>query len=237
MIPLRDDNPTRSFPVVTVTLIVLNVIVFARELLAGATGTLDQFIAQYAMVPGHVVHPTSAAVYATVFTSMFLHGGFMHLIGNMLYLWIFGNNVEEAMGRFRFVIFYLLCGIGAAAAHTLTDPNSMVPVLGASGAVSGVLGAYLLLYPHARVMTLVPLGMASRVIHLPSWILLVLWFGLQLFSGWFTAGAEGGGVAFWAHVGGFLVGMALIPVFKHRDTRFFAPAHTPQIHHEPSSRF
>jgi membrane associated rhomboid family serine protease len=229
MIPLHDDNPTRQFPAITVTLIVINVLVFMRELLAGAQGTLDHFISLYAMIPAHVTGLHSAGAYMTVLTSMFLHGGFMHLIGNMLYLWIFGNNVEDSTGKVRFILFYLLSGVGAAAAHLISAPHSMVPVLGASGAVSGVLGAYLLLFPHARVMTLIPLGLYSRVIYLPSWVLLVLWFGLQVFSGWYTAGsragAEEGGVAFWAHVGGFVAGMALIPVFKRRDARFFMPGH------------
>lgn len=230
MIPLRDDNPTRSFPVVTVTFIVINCLMFLVEL--GQGRNAQQFIETYGMKPAEILHDRSLEEYMTFLTSMFLHGGWMHLIGNMLYLWIFGNNIEDAMGKFRFVIFYLLAGFGASAAHIFSDAHSMIPTIGASGAISGVLGAYLLLFPHARVMTLLPLGMHTQVIYLPSWVLLVIWFGMQLFSGWYTAGGEGGGVAFWAHVGGFVAGIILVPLFKRRDVRFFAPAHHAALERE-----
>jgi rhomboid family protein len=220
MIPLHDDNPTRSMPVVTVTLIVINVLVFLAEL-------ANPGLMAFAMVPANVLQQGGSGTYLTFITSMFLHGSWMHLIGNMLYLWIFGNNIEDAMGKIRYIVFYLLCGIAAAAAHLLSAPRSEIPVVGASGAISGVLGAYLLLYPHARVMTLVPLGFYSRMIYVPSWVLLVFWFVMQLFSGW-VGGGEGdtGGVAFWAHVGGFIAGLALVPIFKARDVPFFAQRHS-----------
>jgi len=151
----------------------------------------------------------------TVFTSMFLHGGWMHLIGNMLYLWIFGNNVEDAMGHGRFIAFYLLCGIAAAFAQAVSHPASTIPMVGASGAISGVLGAYLLLYPHARVLVLIPLGFFSRIMYLPAMWVLGFWFVLQLFNS-MLADPNRGGVAFLAHIGGFVAGMILIPLFKYR---------------------
>jgi membrane associated rhomboid family serine protease len=156
---------------------------------------------------------------------MFLHGGFMHLIGNMLYLWIFGNNIEDAMGHLRFVLFYLVCGVAAAMSHALTDAGSVVPMIGASGAISGVLGAYLLLYPRAHVLVLIPLGFFMRLMYVPAGFVLGLWFLLQLISGSVSVGQGGGGVAWFAHVGGFLAGMILVGFFKHRSVRFFSPPH------------
>jgi membrane associated rhomboid family serine protease len=155
---------------------------------------------------------------------MFLHGGWMHLIGNMLYLWIFGNNVEDAMGHARFVVFYVLCGIAAALAQALPSPGSTIPMIGASGAISGVLGAYLLLYPRAQVLVLLPLGLFTRLVHLPAVAVLGFWFVLQLINSALAPG-DGGGVAWGAHVGGFVAGAALIPFFKRRGVRLFAPAH------------
>ena len=147
----------------------------------------------------------------------------MHLIGNMLYLWIFGNNIEDVMGHIRFVIFYLTCGVMAALSHALTDPASTMPMVGASGAISGVLGAYLLLFPRAQVLVLIPLGLYTRMMYVPAGFVLGLWFVMQLLSGGMSLGRQGGGVAFFAHVGGFVAGMALIGLFKRPDVRFFAP--------------
>jgi len=160
----------------------------------------------------------------TVFTSMFLHGGFMHLAGNMLYLWIFGNNVEDSMGHVRFVIFYLICGVAAVAGQTLQNPDSQIPMIGASGAISGVLGAYLLLYPHARVLVAIPLGFFIHMIRMPAMWVLGLWFLFQLVSSAMVS-SEGGGVAWFAHIGGFIAGMALIPLFKYNRVPLFHPAH------------
>jgi membrane associated rhomboid family serine protease len=154
---------------------------------------------------------------------MFLHGGWMHLIGNMLYLWIFGNNVEDVMGHVRFVYFYVLCGILAALSHALIDPSSTIPMVGASGAISGILGAYLLLFPRAQVLVLIPLGIFTRIMYVPAGFVLGMWFVLQLLSGGLSLGRQGGGVAFFAHVGGFVAGLALIGLFKRPDVRFFAP--------------
>jgi membrane associated rhomboid family serine protease len=155
---------------------------------------------------------------------MFLHGGFLHVAGNMLYLWIFGNNIEDAMGHLRFTVFYALCGTAAAFSHALPNSHSNIPMLGASGAVSGVLGAYLLLYPHARVLTLFTLGFFIRMIEIPAMVVLGFWFVLQFLNAAFTAGA-GGGVAWYAHIGGFIAGMALIGLFKRRNIPFWGRRH------------
>jgi membrane associated rhomboid family serine protease len=222
MIPIRDDVATRRFAVVTLVLIVLNVLAFVYELMLPSPEHVKAFFADFALIPADVVHAPSANTYGTVFTSMFLHGGWMHIIGNMLYLWIFGNNVEDSVGHFKFIVFYLLCGIAAAATQVAISPDSTVPMIGASGAVSGVLGAYLLLFPHARVLILVPLWIFLRFFYVPAWLMLILWFALQLVSGWASLGADqAGGVAFWAHVGGFVAGLLLIVPFKKRGVRLF----------------
>ena len=158
----------------------------------------------------------------TTLTSMFMHGGWMHLIGNMLYLWIFGDNVEDSMGHVRFVVFYVLCGLAAVFAQALPEPGSTIPMVGASGAISGVLGAYLLLYPHARVLVAIPFGFILHTTRIPAGLVLALWFGLQLLSNMMTPAGEGG-VAFRAHIGGFIAGMALIPFFKYQRFRLRTP--------------
>jgi len=226
MIPLRDDNPTSITPVITVALIAACVLVFLWEASAGPEGQ-QRIALSLGLIPAvlfgearlapelSVVGPT-----ATVFTSMFLHGGWMHLIGNMLYLWIFGNNIEDAMGHTRFVAFYAVCGIAAAMGQAFTHPDSTIPMVGASGAISGVLGAYALLYPHARVLVLIPLGFFTRMMHLPAMGVLGFWFVLQLINSAVTS-SSGGGVAWMAHIGGFVAGMALIPLFKYRHVPLF----------------
>lgn len=229
MIPLHDDNPTRIKPILTIAFIASCVLVFLWQMSLGAEGG-QRAVYSLGVIPAvlfdHLDMPAELAWVpptATVFTSMFLHGGFMHLGGNMLYLWIFGNNVEDSMGHVRFVIFYLLCGIAAALGQALANPSSEVPMIGASGAISGVLGAYLLLYPHARVLTLIPLGAFSQMVRMPAVVVLGLWFVLQLFNSAAASGKQGG-VAWFAHIGGFVAGMVLIPLFKHRDVRLFHPA-------------
>jgi membrane associated rhomboid family serine protease len=222
VIPLRDENPIRGVPLVNYALIGLCTVVFLWQLTLGESG--DRAVAALGVSPavltGHYELPPEIAVVppvVSVLTSMFLHGGFMHLIGNMLYLWIFGDNIEEAMGHVRYVIFYVLCGAIAASSQVLADPTSVVPMIGASGAISGVLGAYLVLFPHARVVTLIPLGFVSHVARIPAVWVLLLWFVLQLVSN--AAGAQTG-VAFSAHIGGFVAGVALIGLFKHRWVPF-----------------
>ena len=224
MIPLRDDNPTVLWPIVTITLIIANAAVFFYEL-SLEPRLLETLIYQMGMVPASLLQsPIPGSVgYFTVFTSMFLHGGWMHIIGNMLYLWIFGNNIEDSMGHVRFVIFYLLAGLVAAAAHLALNPASAVPTIGASGAVSGVLGAYLVLFPHARVQTLITFGFFIRMVYLPAWVLLIFWIGLQILNQALSPmDPAAGGVAYAAHIGGFVAGFALILLFRkyRRRTHF-----------------
>ena len=225
MIPLRDDNPTVLWPVVTVALILANTVVFFSEL-SLEPKLLDALIYHMGMVPASLLQsPIPGSVgYLTVFTSMFLHGGWMHVIGNMLYLWIFGNNIEDSMGHLRFIIFYLVAGFAAAATHLALNPTSTVPTIGASGAVSGVLGAYLVLFPHARIKTLIFLfGPFFRIVYLPAWVLLIFWIGLQLLSQAVgPTDPAAGGVAYAAHIGGFAAGIILIPLLRkyRRRTHF-----------------
>jgi len=208
MIPIQDQNPTHRFPAVTTTLIALNAIAFILQFSALQSNELwEPFANAWALIPLQLTNAFGAEFY-TIFSSMFLHGSLMHIAGNMLYLWIFGDNIEDKLGRGRFVIFYLLCGIIAALAHVMIDPDSNIPTIGASGAVAGVLGGYLLLYPMVSVTTVIPIFLFRRV-QLPAWILLGLWFAMQLFSG-FTQSAESAGVAFWAHIGGFAAGFLLV---------------------------
>ncbi len=226
MIPLHDDNPTTIKPVVTVGLIVACALAFLWQLSLGQPAG-SKAVYSLGMIPavlfGDRELPPNLMLVppeATLITSMFLHGGWMHLIGNMLYLWIFGNNIEDAMGHGRFVVFYLVCGVAAALAQASLDQTSVIPMIGASGAISGVLGAYLVLYPKARVMVLVPLWIFWRIFHLPAMAVLGFWFVLQFINA-ALAGEGGGGVAWWAHIGGFAVGMALILVFRHKHVPLF----------------
>jgi len=234
MIPLRDDNPTTIVPVMTVGLIVLNVLVFLYQISLGPRGG-ELFVYQFGAIPsvifGSQTLPSElVAIPASfsIFTSMFLHGGYMHLIGNMLYLWIFGNNIEDAMSHGRFVVFYLLTGVVASMSHFLTDVTSEIPTIGASGAISGVLGAYILLYPRARVLVLIPLGFFMRVMYIPAGFVLGFYFVIQVFQGTFSLGEGGGGVAWFAHIGGFIAGLLLVGLFKQPTVRFFN-----QPHHHP----
>ena len=228
MIPLRDDNPTEIMPVVTVAIIAICVLVFLWQVSLGAQG-LQATVYSLGVIPAVLLHkvdlPAEAVLvpaYLTVITSMFLHGGFLHLAGNMLYLWIFGNNVEDAMGHVRFIFFYLVCGLAAVIGQVLQAPASEIPMIGASGAISGVLGAYLLLYPHARVLVLIPFGFFTQMMYLPAGWVLGLWFAIQIVSS-LAASPAGGGVAWFAHIGGFLAGVALIPVFKYRRVILLHP--------------
>jgi membrane associated rhomboid family serine protease len=229
LLPISDENPTVLRPVATIALLAVNVAAWVLIQGAGAEQALEASVGAFGTYPceltGACIHQGGIGWWS-VLTSMFMHGGWEHIIGNMVFLWVFGNNVEDVMGHLRFVAFYLLCGIAADAAHVLLSPASGIPTVGASGAISGVMGAYILLYPHARVKTWVP---PFFVIHVRAWVLLGYWFVLQLFSGFVQIGAqagqEGGGVAVWAHVGGFVAGLALIKLFidprlvaRHRET-------------------
>jgi membrane associated rhomboid family serine protease len=223
MIPLRDKNPTQRFPLVTILLIVINISVFVYELTLGPN--LEIFIAQYGIIPfqiSNVLHESTInlLVLLTLISSLFLHGGWLHLGGNMLYLWIFGDNVEDKLGHFRFLLFYTICGISASALHIYLDPLSRVPTIGASGAISGVLAAYLLMFPKAKIVTLIPIFIFIQIAELPAFIILGFWFVLQFFNGLLTLGnatAGTGGVAWWAHIGGFAAGLVLVlPLRKFR---------------------
>jgi membrane associated rhomboid family serine protease len=224
MIPLQDNIPTRTIPFITVAFIALCVLVFLWQMSLGPAVELAVY--RYGAIPaalfGTQQLPAEVAViptWATLMTSMFMHGGWMHLIGNMLYLWIFGNNVEDSMGHGRFIVFYILCGLVAAFSHAVPNAQSVVPMIGASGAISGVLGAYLLLYPRAQVLVAIPIFFYLHIARIPAAIVLVLWFVLQLLS---SAGPQQeAGVAFGAHIGGFIAGMVLIPFFKRRNVGFF----------------
>src|SRR5215204_5776550 len=201
MIPLRDVIPARTTPYVTVSLVVINALEFLYQLSLG--GGINNFVLTYGLVPAYFS-------WVSVVTSMFLHGGFLHVAGNMLYLWIFGDNVEDRMGHGRFLAFYLLCGIAAALGQTLTVPHSQIPMVGASGAIAGVMGAYFVLYPHSRIVTLLPF-IVIQVIEVPAILFLGIWFLMQFMSGIGSiadtaGGARAGGIAFWAHVAGFAAG-------------------------------
>jgi membrane associated rhomboid family serine protease len=220
LIPIKDINPTERLAIVTLLIIVLNVAVFLYELVLGPQAG-EMFVDSFALIPKRLFSRFPEASHAVpagvaLFTSMFLHGGFLHIAGNMLYLWIFGNNVEDSMGRIRFIVFYFICGIIAAYTHAIANAASTVPMIGASGAISGVLGAYLILYPRTRVLTLIALGFYIRTVEVPAMFVLGFWFVLQFLNAFLSA-STGGGVAWHAHVGGFIAGILLIGIFKRRD--------------------
>jgi rhomboid family protein len=220
MIPIRDINPSDRFPVVTTAIVLACSAAFFLELSLG--DQLQRFVQAYALVPRTITYGLETktlgldGLAAPFFASMFLHGGWLHLIGNMWFLWIFGDNVEDTLGHFRFAAFYLICGLAAGLTHYYLSPLSPVPTIGASGAIAGVLGAYLVRFPGARVVTLVPLGFFLQMMELPAWLMLGLWFLAQAVGGFVTLGATGGGVAWWAHVGGFLSGILLIRLMAPR---------------------
>ena len=232
MLPLKDDIPSRTMPVVTVLLIVLNTLVFVYQMslelggaptaaARGAVGAAEAFVYEFGATPCRLTGSCPADFphpMVTVLTSMFLHGGILHVAGNMLYLWVFGDNVEDTLGHSRFLAFYLLSGFAAALAQTMVAPTSGVPMIGASGAVSGVLGAYLLLFPYARILTLIMFGFFWRTVYLPATVVLGFWIVVQALNGILTFGkGEPGGVAFFAHVGGFVAGMVLVKLFRQES--------------------
>ena len=218
MIPLRDATPAQSSPDATVLLIALNVLAFLYELSLGRA--LDVFIMQYGAVPLRFIREVSTVErFLPLFTAMFLHGGWLHLGGNMLYLWIFGDNVEDRLGHVRFLLFYLACGLAAALTQIYVHPTSKIPMVGASGAVAGVLGGYLILFPYARVLALMPILFFFQIVELPAALFLVFWFLMQFLSGAVSITGDPdltGGVAWWAHIGGFAGGVALGFAFPKR---------------------
>lgn len=220
MIPLRDSVPSRSFPVINLLIISINAFVFFQELNFGPG--LEILFRQYGLIPAQFFQnmdqlPASApAMVVPVFSSMFLHGGWLHFIGNMWFLWIFGDNVEDSMGHLRYIFFYLLCGIGAAVAHLYFNQQSLAPTIGASGAIAGVMGAYLMLHPRGRVLTLIPIFIFFKILEVPAFVFLLFWMLLQTFQGVISldAAAATGGVAWWAHIGGFIAGAILVFFFR-----------------------
>jgi membrane associated rhomboid family serine protease len=234
MIPYRDENETQRTPYITGLIIALNVLVWIFIQGAGEGRTLAQSVCELGLIPAEITASVPPGTRIEVgpdtlcqigqgqnvshlLTSMFLHGSWMHLIGNMWFLWIFGNNIEDSMGRIRFIVFYILAGLTAAGLQIFISPDSTIPMVGASGAISGVMGAYLVLYPRVRVFAMVPLGFILTSVALPAWLMLIYWMFIQFVGGLQTLGQTGGGVAFWAHVGGFVAGVILIKLFARRD--------------------
>ncbi|MEX2284316.1 MAG: rhomboid family intramembrane serine protease [Gemmatimonadota bacterium] len=233
MFPLRDDNPTLLTPVITIALIIVNVVVWLYLQGAGMSQeVLASSVCQFGSIPAELTGQMGGFEgvqlaedlppcefgglrWSSLLTSMFMHGGWLHLIGNMWFLWLFGNNVEDSMGHLRFVFFYLLTGLAGALAHVYTAPDSLIPTVGASGAISGVMGAYLLLYPRIKIETLFVIIVFIKIIPVPAWFVLGEWFALQLLSS--RAPSIGGGVAFWAHIGGFVAGLLGIKLFVNRQ--------------------
>lgn len=233
MFPLRDENPSSTFPIVTIGIIVVCAVAWIFIQGMGETRALAGSFCHFALIPGKVfgllpagfhipmsetltcVVQGQGGVY-TIITHMFLHGGWFHLIGNLWFLWVFGDNVEDAMGHIPFLLFYVLCGIAAAAAQIITNPASAIPMVGASGAIGGVMGGYARLYPQAKVHTLIFLGFIITTASIPAIYMLGYWFVIQLIGGLPALQSSGGGVAFWAHIGGFLAGLALVGVFRRR---------------------
>jgi membrane associated rhomboid family serine protease len=233
MFPYRDDNPTVLPPVATVAIIIANVLAWVLIQGLGSEPALTRSVCTLGLIPGELLHQVEAGTrvrlgpaadcilggtptWYTPVTSMFLHGGWLHLIGNMWFLWVFGNNIEDSMGYLRYILFYLICGLGAAAAQMVVNPASTIPMVGASGAISGIMGAYIVLYPRVRVHMLVFLGFFITTIAVPAWVMLGYWFLLQVLGGLPALAQESGGVAFWAHAGGFIAGMVLIWLFRNR---------------------
>jgi membrane associated rhomboid family serine protease len=228
MFPIHDDNPTRITPYVTYVLLSACVLIFFWQVSLG--DAVQQAVYSFGVIPSVLFATKSLPVeleilpaWLTIFTSMFLHGGWMHLIGNMLYLWVFGNNVEDAMGHKRFILFYLSCGLLAALTQAVLNPDSEIPMIGASGAISGVLGAYVLLHPYARILVVIPIGILIYTPWIAAYWVLGFWFVLQLINSLISA-SDTGGVAYGAHLGGFVAGMLLIPFFKYRHVPLFSPS-------------
>jgi membrane associated rhomboid family serine protease len=219
LIPLRDSLRSRRFPIITVTLILINFYVFWQEL-SLSDRALDKLVNQFGVIPAHslqvMAHGEPIQAFIPLITAMFLHGGWLHLLGNMLYLWVFGDNIEDRMGRFRFLLFYLTVGVCGNLAHIWFDPTSTVPTIGASGAIAGILGAYFICFPRARILTLVPIFIFISIIEIPAVFYLFLWFGLQLINGFVAFGMTGNIVAWWAHIGGFVAGVVLVKLFGKR---------------------
>jgi membrane associated rhomboid family serine protease len=228
MIPIRDSVKSSTVPVINYIIIAINALVFAYELSLG--DQLDSFFRSFGLIPTAFFTALSTGdvlgVVFPVFTSMFMHGGLMHFFGNMWFLYIFGDNVQDSMGRSRYVVFYLLCGIAAALTQVFLNPDSQVPMIGASGAIAGVMGAYMVLYPRGKVLTLIPIFFFIQFVRVPAVVFLLIWIGLQTIQGVASLGMDmSGGVAFWAHIGGFVAGVVLIFLFRKPTSRNYYDLH------------
>jgi membrane associated rhomboid family serine protease len=226
MIPIRDANPSRSFPIMTIALIIINVLIFLFEV--SSHRNLDVLFNKFALIPDKYFSLAARGNFNFIerfypfITSQFLHGGWLHVIGNMWFLWIFGDNIEDRLGHLKYILFYLLCGVAAGFAHVYTNPSSAVPTVGASGAIAGVMGAYTILYPRAKVLTLFIFFFIIRFIEVPAFLFLGVWFLIQFLSGAATMATSGAnaGIAWFAHIGGFVVGIILILVLPRKRSRF-----------------
>jgi membrane associated rhomboid family serine protease len=234
MLPIRDNVQSKTPPIVTIVLIAINAAVFLFEISLGSR--LDEFMFIFGFVPSKFFHLLARSellvAVLPIFTSMFLHGGWLHIIGNMWFLWIFGDNVEDRVGHVKFIFFYILCGVIAGLTHAFFSPQSGIPTVGASGAIAGVMGAYIVLYPRAKIWTLIPIFFFVQFIEIPAFVFLGLWILIQFFVGAFSMGmgSLSGGVAWWAHVGGFAAGALLVFIFRKRERnlpRRFADEYKP----------
>lgn len=212
MIPLKDEIKSYSKPMITYLILTANILVYLYELALGPDK--ETFIYQFGAIPYELFNPAGINSYLTVFTSMFVHANFMHILGNMLFLWVFADNVEDRLGHIIFIFFYLICGIGAVFLHSITTPGSKIPMVGASGAISGIMGAYIIFFPRARILSLIPLGFFLRIAYLPSVFFIGIWFLYQFVLGFASMGVRGGGVAYFAHIGGFIIGLLFALPFR-----------------------
>ena len=243
MIPIKDDNPQITTPWTTYGLIACNALAWFFLQGAGLSDSFQPSICEYGLVPAQITDTAGDKTcngftgfgYLSILTSMFMHGGWFHILGNMLFLWVFGGNVEDAMGSTRFLAFYLLSGIGAAAAQVISGPESLIPMVGASGAIGGVMGGYLVLYPRVKVHVLVPIIFIYWTFRVPAWAMLGYWIALQFVEGMVSSGSQGGGTAFWAHVGGFVVGAAIVMLLKDDELLFDHPYHGWSDAEDPTS--
>ncbi|MGQ9534654.1 MAG: rhomboid family intramembrane serine protease [bacterium] len=222
MIPLKDEIKSYSKPIITYLILTANILIYLYELTLGSDR--EAFIYQFGAIPYDLFNPAGINSYLTVFTSMFIHANFMHILGNMLFLWVFADNVEDRFGHTIFTLFYLICGIGAVFLHSITTPSSRIPMVGASGAISGIMGAYIVFFPRARILSLIPVGFFLRITYLPSVFFIGMWFFYQFVLGFASMGVSGGGVAYFAHIGGFVIGLLFALPFrisKKKDYEIF----------------
>jgi len=217
MIPLKDEIKSYTKPVITYIILGINIFVYVYEFSLGTYK--ENFIYQFGTIPYDLFNPAGINSYLTIFSSMFIHANFIHILGNMLFLWVFADNVEDRLGHIKFIIFYLICGIAAVFLHSITTPNSKIPMVGASGAISGIMGAYVVFFPRARILSIIPLGFFFRIAYLPSPFFIGIWFLYQFLLGLVSISIKGGGVAYFAHIGGFIAGFLFALPFKKSNRK------------------